>query len=81
MNAKDPDPTPIEKDPRRLGTTGPPPAEYANPSGVGGQDCELDAEGEEAEPCDPTGAEDLVLGESRPGYGISGYDGEEVGGG
>jgi hypothetical protein len=80
MNAQDPEPNAAEKS-ARLGRTGPPPEEYANPAGVGGDVCEIDDGSPEPEPCDPTEAEDLVLGESRPGYGISGYDGEEVGGG
>jgi hypothetical protein len=81
MNGKDPQPNEAENTARRTTTTGPPPDEYANPPGVGGEDCDIEAADAEAEPCDPTRAEDLVLEESRPGFGISGYEGEEVGGG
>ena len=65
----------------RLGRTGPHPDEYANPPGVGGETCEVEPPDADQEPCDPTAAEDLVLEESKPGYGIDGFEGEEVGGG
>ncbi len=57
----------------------PPPEEYSNPAGVGGDDCLI--EDLDEQPCDPAGAEDLAMEESKPGYGIAGYEGEEVGGG
>jgi len=81
MNAKDPEPIDQEKAAHQVGRTGPPPDEYANPAGVGGEECAAEGAAVEAEPCDPTGAEDLVLEESKPGSGIYGYEGEEVGGG
>lgn len=58
-----------------------PPEEFQNPAGLGGDVCDAPGVSENAEPCDPTGAEDLVLEESKPGTGIPGYEGEEVGGG
>ncbi|MDO8847156.1 MAG: hypothetical protein Q7W51_02060 [Coriobacteriia bacterium] len=59
----------------------PPPEEYSNPPGIGAEVCDTDDEAQQAEPCDSTSAEDQVLEESKPGYGIFGYEGEEVGGG
>lgn len=58
-----------------------PPEEFANPAGVGGDTCDAPTSDLEAEPCDPTEIEDMVLQESKPGIGIEGYEGEEVGGG
>jgi hypothetical protein len=80
MDAKDPKPIGDKKSEHYIGRTGPP-DEFANPAGVGGEVCDVEAVGQEDEPCDPTEAKDLVLEESKPGYGISGYEGEEVGGG
>ncbi len=60
--------------------TAPPPEEYANPPGVGGENCDVVEPGAQEEPCDPTEIEDMVLEESKPGSGIEGYEGEEVGG-
>lgn len=57
-----------------------PPEEYTNPPGVGGDTCDVNDAAADAEPCDPTEIEDMVLGESKPGTGIEGYEGEEVGG-
>lgn len=57
----------------------PPPDDYANPAGLGGDECDVSSEQDET--CDPSAAEDLVLEESKPGAGIFGYEGEEVGGG
>ena len=65
----------------RRNRTDPPPDEYSNPAGVGGDTCDVDDAALGVEPCDPSAAEDLVLEESKPGYGISGFEGEEVGGG
>ena len=58
-----------------------PPEEYANPPGVGGDTCEAEDTVTDSEPCDPTEIEDMVMEESKPGVGISGFEGEEVGGG
>lgn len=80
MDAKNPEPTDSQKAGRHVGGTIPP-DEFTNPAGLGGEECDADDDAVEAEPCDPTGVEDLVLEESKPGYGISGYEGEEVGGG
>ena len=80
MNAKDPGPVDAGATQHHPGRTAPPPDEFANPPGVGGEVCEIEDDAP-SEPCDPTEAEDLVLEESKPGYGISGYEGEEVGGG
>lgn len=57
-----------------------PPEEYENPPGVGGETCDVPAEAGPA-PCDPSEIEDLVMEESKPGVGIPGFEGEEVGGG
>lgn len=81
MDAKNPEPSDVEEARPRVSTTDPPPDEYANPAGVGGEVCEVPVPNTEAEPCDPTEAEDLVLEESKPGFGIFGFEGEEVGGG
>lgn len=61
--------------------TGPPPEEFTNPAGLGETECDVRPPDETDEPCDSTEVEDLVLGESFPGFGIAGYEGEEVGGG
>jgi hypothetical protein len=81
MTAKEPEPGGIVGTAQRLGRTPAPPEEFSNPPGVGGNLCDIEGTAEEPEPCDPTEVEDLVLEESKPGYGISGYEGEEVGGG
>ena len=81
MSPPEPDPTAKEKAARSLGRTGPHHDEYANPAGVGGEVCDVESADAEEQPCDATAAEDLVLEESKPGYGIDGYEGEEVGGG
>lgn len=60
---------------------GRPPEEFSNPPGVGGDTCDVPATDSDAEPCDPTEVEDMVMEESKPGVGIEGYEGEEVGGG
>jgi hypothetical protein len=66
--------------------TAPVPDEFANPAGIGRGDCdtEEDAEGAEQDAsCDLEATaqiEDMVLEESKPGFGIAGYEGEEVGG-
>jgi len=58
-----------------------PPEEFTNPAGLGETECDVQPADEADEPCDPTEVEDQVLGESFPGFGIAGYEGEEVGGG
>jgi len=80
MSEPGPDPLELENQDRRS-TLAPPPEEYANPAGVGGEVCDVVEADAEAEPCDPSEIKDMVLEESKPGYGISGYEGEEVGGG
>lgn len=57
------------------------PEEFENPPGVGGDTCDVEEAADAVEPCDPSGAEDLVMEESKPGVGIGGFEGEEVGGG
>lgn len=60
----------------------PPPEEFSNPAGVSRGDC--DAGGEEAGDCDlevTAEVDDLFLEETKPGIGISGFEGEEDGGG
>lgn len=71
----------FEKARQRADSTDAPPDEFANPPGVGGDTCDVQDSAEDAEPCDPSGAEDLVMEESKPGVGIPGFEGEEVGGG
>jgi hypothetical protein len=62
------------------------PDEFANPAGIGRGDCDTKDDVEDAEQdasCDleaTAQVEDMALGESRPGYGVAGYEGEEVGG-
>lgn len=56
---------------------------YANPPGVGRGDCAQDLAEQDAA-CDlesTAQVEDQVLEETKPGFGIDGYEGEEVGGG
>jgi len=81
MTAKGPEPIGSAKSSENLAAATAPPEEYANPAGVGGDVCDVETVALEDEPCDPTEVEDLVLGESKPGIGIWGYEGEEVGGG
>jgi hypothetical protein len=60
-----------------------PPDEFANPSGIGRGDCASDpAEADESCDVETTAqVEDLVLEETKPGFGIPGFEGEEDGGG
>lgn len=58
-----------------------PPREDGNPAGLGVDSCDSAAGIDPAEPCDESAPEDLVMEESKPGAGISGFEGEEVGGG
>lgn len=71
----------FERSRHRADRTPAPPDEYANPAGLGGETCDPDVTAEEEEPCDPSSSEDLVMEESKPGVGIPGFEGEEVGGG
>jgi len=61
-----------------------PPDEFANPSGIGRGTCDIPAEGAKPDPdCDveiTAQVEDLFLEETKPGYGIPGFEGEEDGG-
>jgi len=61
-----------------------PPEEFANPSGVSRGACDLPVEGEKPDPeCDieiTAQIEDLFLEETKPGFGIPGFEGEEDGG-
>lgn len=57
-----------------------PPEEFQNPPGVGGNSCDTQSNPSDSEPCDPSAAEDLVMEETKPGIGIEGFEGEEVGG-
>lgn len=79
MESRQPDAEPAKASPRAHGDS--PPEEFTNPAGVGGDVCDVDETNPAEEPCDPTEAKDMVLEESKPGYGIAGYEGEEVGGG
>lgn len=58
---------------------GRPPEEYENPPGVGKDTCDTQDADADVLPCD-TPIEDEVMEESKPGVGIEGYEGEEVGG-
>lgn len=61
----------------------PPADEFANPAGVSRGECDT-AEGADAVGCDlevTAQVEDLVMEETKPGIGIEGFEGEEVGGG
>lgn len=62
----------------------PPPEEFSNPAGSGRGDCNTESGAEEDSSCDlevTAQSQDLVLEETKPGYGIEGFEGEEVGGG
>lgn len=62
----------------------PPPEEFSNPSGVGGDRCDVPLDAEKDPDCDheiTAHVDDMVLEESKPGYGIPGFEGEEAGGG
>ncbi|PKQ15614.1 MAG: hypothetical protein CVT67_08810 [Actinobacteria bacterium HGW-Actinobacteria-7] len=59
------------------------PDEFANPAGSSRGECDTAPDDEQDASCDlevTAQVEDMVLGETRPGFGIGGYDGEEVGG-
>lgn len=71
----------FEKSRHRADHTPTAPEEFENPSGVGGDVCDVETAADDPEPCDPSGAEDQVMEESKPGVGIPGFEGEEVGGG
>lgn len=61
----------------------PPPDEFTNPPGVARGACDTE-EAEKDESCElesTATVDDLVLGETKPGYGIPGFEGEEDGGG
>lgn len=60
------------------------PDEFENPPGLSKVDCDAPDGDQEAEECDlevTAQVQDLFLGETLPGVGISGYEGEEDGGG
>jgi hypothetical protein len=57
--------------------------EYSNPAGVSRGACDTDEGAGADASCDletTAQVEDLVLEETKPGRGISGFEGEEVGG-
>lgn len=59
------------------------PEEFENPSGIARGDCDTD-DAIDDESCDlesTAQTEDQVLEETKPGAGIWGFEGEEVGGG
>jgi len=61
-----------------------PPEEYSNPPGTSRGECDTE-EGAQADPdcaLEVTAqVQDFVLEETKPGFGIEGFEGEEVGGG
>jgi hypothetical protein len=57
---------------------------YSNPPGASRGDCDIEGQAEQDPDCDfevTAQAQDLVLEETKPGMGIEGFEGEEVGGG
>lgn len=61
-----------------------PPDEYSNPAGSGRGECNTEEGAEADDSCAlevTAQAQDLVLEETKPGFGIEGFEGEEVGGG
>lgn len=62
----------------------PPPDEFSNPPGIGRGDCDAEDAVEKDDSCAveiKAQVEDLFMEETKPGYGIAGYEGEESGGG
>ena len=62
----------------------PPPEAFSNPSGTSRGDCDTEEGAEQDSSCDleaTAQTQDLVLEETKPGYSIEGFEGEEVGGG
>lgn len=60
------------------------PEEFTNPAGSGRGECNTEEGAEKDADCDlevTALIEDQVLEETEPGYGIPGFEGEEVGGG
>lgn len=61
----------------------PTPDEYGNPSGVSRGSCDVE-EGAADGSCDveiTAQIDDMFMEETKPGYGIPGFEGEESGGG
>lgn len=66
-----------------LDETEPPPEEASNPSGIARGECDLDS-GEHVPDCEheiTAQVDDMFMEETKPGYGIPGFEGEESGGG
>jgi hypothetical protein len=62
----------------------PPFDEFSNPAGVSRGTCDTPQDAEEDPSCDlevTAQVKDEVLEETKPGIGIPGFEGEEVGGG
>lgn len=62
----------------------PPPEEFSNPSGTSRGDCDTEEGAKEDSSCDletTAQIEDFAVEETKPGMGIEGFEGEEVGGG
>lgn len=60
-----------------------PPEEFTNPPGIGRGECDTDSAAED-DTCDlesTADVDDMFLEETKPGYGIPGFEGEEDGGG
>lgn len=60
------------------------PEDYSNPPGVGRGACDIEEHAEHDAECDfeaTAQVQDFVLEETKPGMGIEGFEGEEVGGG
>ena len=61
-----------------------PPEEFTNPAGVSRGTCDTDQGAEQDSSCDTevtAQVQDMVAEETKPGSGIEGFEGEEVGGG
>lgn len=60
-----------------------PPEEYSNPSGIGRGACDTDQGSSDSDCQDELTAQvdDFVMEETKPGFGIPGFEGEEDGGG
>ncbi len=61
-----------------------PPDEFSNPPGTSRGECDIEEHAGQDTDCDfevTAQVQDLVLEETKPGIGIEGFEGEEVGGG
>jgi len=78
------DPGAFEYEPLLDDSVQPPAEEFSNPPGISRGDCDEEQGPQGDSTCDvevTAQVEDLFLEETKPGFGIPGFEGEEDGGG